>query len=242
MNSSEVLLACLWASKQGLLTSVTLSDMAESPHLNHQFKLILDKIRKDTPQTGSTLDPAGGLAVATQSLMLSMQQRESTRILERAEDKSAKSLIRNLSPKQQGLVLKLCTSHMHKSPTMSPFLTVCLAEKASQRATNLITQETRKWKGTFSASGLSRFLAGGYVSQEGSQGEPGRFPVFMFHPRSPFTSGASTESVVQGKSRIADNSLTSKPTRRHSPSAKRRSSSSRRARTKSRLSFKPGTI
>ena len=204
MNSSEVLLACLWASKQGLLTSVTLSDMAESPHLNHQCELILDKIRKDTPQTGSTLDPAGGLAVATQSLMLSMQQRESTRLLERAEDKSAKSLIRNLSPKQQGLFLRLCTSHMHKPPTMSPFLTLCLAEKAPQRATNLITQETRKWKGTFSASGLSRFLAGGYVSQEGSQGEPGGFTVFMFRPRSPFTTGASTESVVQGKSRIRE--------------------------------------
>ena len=78
----------------------------------------------------------------TQSLMLSMQHRESTRILERAEDKSAESLIRNLSPKQQGLFLKLCTSHMHKKPIMSLFLTLCLAEKAPQRATNLITQET----------------------------------------------------------------------------------------------------
>ena len=204
IKSSEALLAFLWASEQGLLTGVTLSDMAESPHLNHQCELILDKIRKDTPTTGSTLDPAGGLAVATQSLMLSMQQRESTRLLERAEDKSAKSLIRNLSPKQQGLFLRLCTSHMHKPPTMSPFLTLCLAEKAPQRATNLITQETRKWKGTFSASGLSRFLAGGYVSQEGSQGEPGGFTVFMFHPRSPFTTGASTESMVQGKSRIRE--------------------------------------
>ena len=95
-------------------------------------------------------------------------------------------------------------SHMHKSPTMSLFLTLCLAEKAPQRATNPITQETQKWKGTFSASGLSRFLAGGYVSQEGSQGEPGGFIVFMFHPRSPFTAGTSTESIVQGKSRIRE--------------------------------------
>ena len=86
-QSLEVRLAFLWASEQGLLTSVTLSDMEESPHLNHQCELTLGKIRKDTPQTGSALDPAGGLAVATQSLMLSMQQRESTRILERAEAK-----------------------------------------------------------------------------------------------------------------------------------------------------------
>ena len=100
MDNLEVLLAFLWASEQGLLTLVTLSDMEESPQLfNHQCELILGKNRKlDTPQTELALDPAGALAMATQSLMLSMQQRESTRLLERAEDKNAKSLIRNLSP------------------------------------------------------------------------------------------------------------------------------------------------
>ena len=86
MDKLEVLLTFLWAFEQGLLSSVTLLDMEESPHLNHQCDLILGKIRKsDTPQTGSALDSAGGLAMATQSLMLSMQQRESTtRLLERA--------------------------------------------------------------------------------------------------------------------------------------------------------------
>ena len=85
MGSLEVLLTFLWASEQGLLTSVTLSDIEESPQLNHQCELIIRNIRKlDTPQTGSALDPAGGLAMATESLMLSMQQRESTRLLERA--------------------------------------------------------------------------------------------------------------------------------------------------------------
>ena len=40
-----VLLAFLWASEKGLLTPVTLSDMEESPHLNHQCELIVTKIR-----------------------------------------------------------------------------------------------------------------------------------------------------------------------------------------------------
>ena len=35
----EVLLAFLWASEQGLLTAVMLSNMEESPHLNHQCEL-----------------------------------------------------------------------------------------------------------------------------------------------------------------------------------------------------------
>jgi hypothetical protein len=66
----------------------------------------------------------------------------------------------------------------------------------------LITQETRKWKGTFSASGLSRFLAGGYASQEGSQGEPGGFTAFMFHPKTP--NGNSTKSMIKGKGRVRE--------------------------------------
>ena len=138
MDNLEVLIAFFWVSEQGLLTSVTLSDMEESPHLNHQCELILGKIRKsDTPQTGSALDPAGGLAMATQqSRMLSMQQRESTSLVKRVEDKNSKLLIRNLSPKQQDLFMKLCTRHMHKSPTISLFLTLCLAEMAPHQATS----------------------------------------------------------------------------------------------------------
>jgi hypothetical protein len=33
------LLAFLWASEQGLLSPVTLTDMPESPHLNHQSSM-----------------------------------------------------------------------------------------------------------------------------------------------------------------------------------------------------------
>jgi hypothetical protein len=61
-----------------------------------------------------------------------------------------------------------------------------------------------KWKGTFSASGLTRFLVGGYISQEGSQGEPGGFTVFMLHPWSPLTNGTLTESAIKGRGRIRE--------------------------------------
>ncbi len=99
-DNVEVLLAFLWASERGLLSPVTLNDIEESPHLNRQCELIVEKIR--TPvnsQAGNFLDPTAGLAVATQNMILSNQQMEATRIRERQEDKSAKSLIRNLSPR-----------------------------------------------------------------------------------------------------------------------------------------------
>jgi hypothetical protein len=201
----EVLLAFLWASERGLLSPVTLGDMEESPHLNHQCELILNKIR--TPvnsQAGNALDPSAGIALATQSLMISMQNTENNRIKERAEDKSAKSLIRNLSPRQQELFTKLCTDDMRRVAVMPPFITSCLAEKTPIRATNLIQQASRKWKGGFSESGLSRFLAGGYVSQEGHLAEPGGFTGFMFYPKSPLAKGTSTESAIKGRGRIRE--------------------------------------
>jgi hypothetical protein len=111
-----ILLAFLWASEQGLLTPVRLSDMRESPPLNHQCELIVGKLHSPaTPAAGRTLDSASGLAVATHSPMLSMQKTEATRLQERAEDKSAKSLIRNLLPSQQALSAKLCTHTCKKS-------------------------------------------------------------------------------------------------------------------------------
>jgi hypothetical protein len=51
---------------------------------------------------------------------------------------------------------------------------------------------------------MSSFLAGGCLSQEGSQGEPGGFTAFMFHPKSPLTEGTSTESAIKGKGRIRE--------------------------------------
>jgi hypothetical protein len=150
-----VLLAFLWASDDGLLTPVTLSDTCKSLHLNHQCELIVKQIRTPTTlQLGASLtDSVSGLAVAAHSLMLSMQKTESTRIKERAEDKSAKSRIRKLSSTQQALFTRLCTTHMHAEPVMPAFLIQCLAEKAPHRASNLIAHEVRNWKGTFSAAG-----------------------------------------------------------------------------------------
>jgi hypothetical protein len=155
-DNVEVLLAFLWASERGLLSPVTLGDMEESPHLNHQCELILNKIWTPVkPQAGNYLDSASGLALATHSLMISMQNTETTRLQERAEDKSAKSLIRNLLPRQQALFTKLCTINMRSAAVMPPSMTSCLAEKTPIRATNLILQASRKWKGGFSKAGLS---------------------------------------------------------------------------------------
>jgi hypothetical protein len=142
-NVMGVLLAFLWASEQGLLNSATLLDVAESPHLNHRCKLIAQKIRSPVTTTSGGSGDAGSAALATQSSMLSVQKNKETRKADRAEDESAKSLVRNLSPRQQTLFTKLCTTHVHKEPVMPEFVKACLAEKAPHRAMNLIAQKPK---------------------------------------------------------------------------------------------------
>jgi hypothetical protein len=93
---------------------------------------------------------------------------------------------------------------MRNEPEMPAFLKLCLSEKMPHKATNLIMNENRKWKGAFSASGFLRFLAGGYLSQEENRGEPGRSTVFMFHPRSLASSGPSATALGSGKERIRE--------------------------------------
>ena len=76
------------------MSPVTLSDMLESPHLNHQCELIARKICNPVaPAAGTSLDAALGLAAAARSLVLHAQKTENTGILERAEDKSTDSLV-----------------------------------------------------------------------------------------------------------------------------------------------------
>jgi hypothetical protein len=199
----EVLLAFLWASEQGLLSQVTLDEMPESPHLNHQCELVMNKIRKSST-TNSPTDAASGLAVATTSLMLTMTSHEATRVKERLEDKSKETLIRNLGPRQQGVFLKVCTDNMRTPPKMPEFLKMALAEKTPHKATNLIVSETRNWKGSFSMPGFHRFLANGFLSQEENRSEPGGFTGFMFHPRTLFPSGPSATAVISSKERIRE--------------------------------------
>jgi hypothetical protein len=56
-DNIEVLLAFRWASERGLLSPGTLGDMEESPHLNHQCELILNKIRTPVKPQAGNLQP-----------------------------------------------------------------------------------------------------------------------------------------------------------------------------------------
>lgn len=203
------LLAFLWAAETGALTGVTLSDTPESTQINQRCERIRAKIRGDAPgapggpaPNGPTGTDATSLAVAAQTLTLVMTANEKTRVEEREEDKSSKSLIKSLGPQQQGLFMDLATDHMGTPPAMSQFMKDVIKEKSPVKATQLIVAQMRRWKGIVSLASLHRFLASGFLSQESNLSEPGGLTGFMFFPRSEMSAGPSGTS--RDKQRIRD--------------------------------------
>jgi hypothetical protein len=205
------LLAFLWAAENDLLTGVDLTDPPENVQFNSRCELIRAKIRKErptrpgtggTPTLGPSEADATSLAVAAQTLTTVMAANEKTRVEEREEDRSSKSLIRNLGPKQQGLFLRLATEHMAVEPEMSEFMKGVIKEKSPVKATQLILAEMRRWKGIVSLASLHRFLSNGFLSQETNLSEPGGLTGFMFFPRSEMAAGAS--GAGRDKQRIRD--------------------------------------
>jgi hypothetical protein len=130
-----------------------------------------------------------------------MTANEKTRIAEREEDKSSKSLIKNLGPQQQSLFSRMSTPHMAEAPEMSSFMKGIIKEKSPVKGTQLIVAQMQKWKGTTSVASLHRFLANGFLSQETNLSDPEGLTGIMFFPRSemPGSSGVSRD-----KQRIRD--------------------------------------
>ena len=74
------------------------------------------------------------LALAAQTLMMAMTTNETNQVRERDEDKSSKSLISNLGPRQQCLFERLATESMGDPPAMTAFMTKRFLRKRAQQS------------------------------------------------------------------------------------------------------------
>jgi hypothetical protein len=127
----EALLAFLWTSAKGVFTAMRLADIPESPQLNHQCKLLHQKVRGGgtAPMMGGTIgvetahtSEVAALTGAAQSLMMAMSANERVRRRERREDKEDKSLIKALGPDQQRLFSALATDDLRDPPEVGDFM------------------------------------------------------------------------------------------------------------------------
>ena len=187
------MLAYLWAVSHKLVGAVTLKDLPESPQLNHQCELIRGKLRPGG--AGNPRSPAAGapqpattgeltaLTAVAQTLMTTMSNAETARARDRTEDRASKSLIKSMGPTQQKLFLTLATDDLRDAPAQSTFMRPVLGVRSPTAAVNRILSEMRGWQGGVSTSGLHRFFANGFMSQENNAADVGGLSIFLCFPK-----------------------------------------------------------
>ncbi|KAI2504386.1 hypothetical protein MHU86_10065 [Fragilaria crotonensis] len=189
----ELLLGMLWASDNGGLTAVRLTDVDENPTLNHTIRNIKRKLigdgRTDTPERERrggdepVDDAAAPWAISSQSIVRELNRMHESRENEISKKESNLSLLKALGPDQKRLFTALCTTKMGDEPVMSEFMLTLIMTKTPQKAIGLLKAAGRGWSGTFSEGCCHRFLSTGFLSLETNLANPGGFTVFMFHPK-----------------------------------------------------------
>jgi hypothetical protein len=182
----NAVLAYLWAVSRKLVGTVSLKDLPETPQLNHQCELIRGKVRSGgtgdpsspacrAPALPSTTGKLTALMAVAQTLMTTMSNAEVAQ--------ASKSLIKSLGPTQQGLFLALTTDGLQDAPAQSTFMKSVLGVRSPTTAVNHILSEMRSWQGGVSVSGLHRFFANGFMSQENNAADVGRLSIFLCFPK-----------------------------------------------------------
>jgi hypothetical protein len=187
----ELLLAMLWASHNGGLTPVTLSDIRGNPTLNQITASIKDKLRSGgggvtPPAAGGAIRPpadAESWALASQSIILELNRIQENREADKSLQAATKSLLRSLGPEERALFTTLSTTDMTIEPEMSDFMKTLTMTNGPLKAIGLLRAATRSWEGTFSEGCCHQLLSTGFLSQNSNLANPGGFTVFMFHPK-----------------------------------------------------------
>ena len=190
-QAMELLLAILWASQNGGLTPVRLTDVRGNPTLNQIVANIKSKLRVGGGETerATTAGPserpadADAWALASQSIVLELTRIQETREAEKSLQASTKSLLRSLGPEERALFTTLSTTDMTIAPVMTEFMTTLTMTTGPLKAIGLLRAATRSWEGTFSEGCCHQLLSTGFLSQNSNLANPGGFTVFMFHPK-----------------------------------------------------------
>ena len=204
-EGGETLLAMLWASDQGRLTQVPLSDPPESPELNQIIRGIKKKVNPTPDRNereggrGNTDDDYPNFrddawAISSQSIVRELNRMHESRESEREVKEASQSLFKTLGPAEKELFTSLCTTDLSIEPEITQFMITLATVKTPQKAVGLIKTATRYWEGTFTEGCCHRLLSNGFLSQESNQANPGGFTVFMFHPKTVDTGKTTFDS------------------------------------------------
>jgi hypothetical protein len=96
-------------------------------------------------------------------------------------------------------------------PQFSGFAQELLAGRDTFKAMNLITSETRGWRGTVGRRGITQFFCMGYAATD-IETQPGVFTIFMFRPKNaaqPLSQAALKQSLrhLLGDTKVDDDTV-----------------------------------
>jgi hypothetical protein len=180
------LLVFLWAISNAMGTKVETDDPPESKITDARMILtrqeLMPAIRPAPAQPsgigGFATDPATMPALVQN---LNAMTEHALRTAKREEHET--SMISRLSSEQSELFTLLSAKDWHDyKPELSGFAKQLLADRDPFKAMNLITSETRGWRGTVGRRGITQFFCMGYAATD-IETQPGGFTIFMFRPK-----------------------------------------------------------
>ena len=209
------LLVFLWAISNGMGTATDIDDPPESritdARMLHTRHELTPPIRPTLTQPTTTGAFAGDPAVMPALVQnLNAMTELALRSAKREEHKT--SMISRLSSEQSELFTLLSAKDWRDyKPELSGFAKQLLADRDPFKAMNLITSETRGWRGTVGRRGITQFFCMGYAATD-IETQPGGFTIFMFRPKNvaqPLSQAALKQSLrhLLGDTKVDDDTV-----------------------------------
>ncbi len=209
------LLVFLWAVSNGMGTATEIDDPPESRitdarmiHIRQELMPPIRQAQTQQSMVGGFANDPGTMPALVQNL--NAMAEHALQSAKRAEHKT--SMISQLSSEQSELFTLLSAKDWndHK-PALSGFAQQLLADRDPFKAMNLITSETRAWRGTVGRRGITQFFCMGYAATD-IETQPGGFTIFMFRPKNaaqPLSQAALKQSLrhLLGDTKVDDDTV-----------------------------------
>jgi hypothetical protein len=160
----------------------------------------------------NTAGDFAGNPVAMPALVQNLNAMAELALRSAKREEHKTSMISRLSSKQLELFTLLSAKDWRDyKPELSGFAKQLLADQNPFKEMNLITSETRGWRGTVGSRGITQFFCMGYAATN-IKTQPGGFMIFMFRPKNvaqPLPQAALKQSLphLLGNTKVDDDTV-----------------------------------
>jgi hypothetical protein len=197
------LVVFLWALSNGMGSNVNLFDPPGSSQMDAKGQQVILEIfqgkqnsRTSNPNVDYNARPQTETPDRLSNALIEHVKAMTDSTLKSIEREDLKkSMLSRLSGEAADLFILLSAKDWNDDrPRIHSFARQLLADKDMMKAVNLVTSETRAWRGSVSSRGLTQFLSTGYAATDVNI-QPGGFTIFMFRPKT--TSTTISRSTVE---------------------------------------------